>query len=74
MLANSGGVIQVRSSYNMSHDITTSLDVSWDNPLLKNRLEDLGIRTYEILEQSREQNKPTNIVAKEIVESKLKDL
>ena len=73
-LANSGGVIQVRSSYNMSHDITTSLDVSWDNPLVKDRLEDLGMRTYEILEQSREQNKPTNIVAKEIVENKLKDL
>ena len=73
-LANSGGVIQVRSSYNMSHDITTSLDISWDNPLVKDRLEDLGLRTYEILEQSRKQNKPTNIVAKEIVENKLKDL
>jgi len=73
-LANSGGVIQVRSSYNMSHDITTSLDISWDNPLVKDRLENLVLRTYEILEQSQAQNKPTNIVAKEIVENKLKDL
>jgi len=73
-LANSGGVIQVRSSYNISHDITSSLDISWDNPLVKYRLENLSLRAYEILEQSREQNKPTNIVAKEIVENKLKDL
>jgi hypothetical protein len=58
----------------MSHDITSSLDISWDNPLVKDRLEDLGLRTYEILEQSVWQQKPSNIVAKEIVENKLKDL
>jgi len=73
-LANSGGVVQVRSSYDISHDITTSLNVAWDNPLVKDRLEDLDLRAYEILEQSQEQNKPTNIVAKEIVENKLKGL
>lgn len=73
-LANSGGIVQVCSSYNISHDITTSLKTDWDHPLVKEKLENIGLKVYDLLSQSKIQNKPTNIVAKEIVEGKLKNL
>lgn len=73
-LANSGGVVQVSSSYDISHDITTSLKVDWDHPLVKDKLKNIKQRVYDILSLSQAQKKPTNIVAKEIVENKLKDL
>jgi len=73
-LANSGGIVQVCSSYNISHDITTSLKIEWDHPLVKEKLENIGLKVYDLLSQSKIQNKPTDVVAKEIVEGKLKNL
>lgn len=73
-LANSGGVLYVGSSYDISHDVTTDLSLEWSHPLIKPKLEHIGKKVYDVLKLSRETNKPTIEIAKQLVEDKLKNL
>jgi len=73
-LANSGGVLYVGSSYDISHDVTTDLSLEWSHPLIKPKLEHIGKKVYDVLKLSQETNKPTIEIAKQLVEDKLKNL
>lgn len=73
-LANSGGVLYVGSSYDISHDVTTDLSLEWSHQLIKPKLEHIGKKVYDVLKLSRETNKPTIEIAKQLVEDKLKNL
>jgi glutamate dehydrogenase/leucine dehydrogenase len=73
-LANAGGVIFISASSNVTHDITTTLDIEWNDPMVKPKLMALHEKAYDILKISQEEDKPTTKVAKEMVEKKLKGL
>lgn len=73
-LANAGGVIFISAASNISHDITTTLNIEWNDPMVKPKLLSLHEKAYDILKTSQEQDKSTTQVAKEIVDKKLKGL
>ena len=73
-LANAGGVIFISASSNISHDITTTLNIEWNDPMVKPKLLSLHEKAYDILKTSQEQDKSTTQVAKELVDNKLKGL
>jgi glutamate dehydrogenase/leucine dehydrogenase len=73
-LSNAGGVIFISAASNITHDITTTLDIEWDDPMVKPKLLALHEKAYDILKTSQEEDKPTTQVAKEMVDSKVKGL
>jgi len=73
-LANAGGVIYISAGHNISHDITIAIDIEWSDDMVKPKLEALEDKAFDILTISKKEDKPTVQVAKELVETKLKDL
>ena len=73
-LSNAGGVIFISAASNITHDITATLNIEWNDQMVKPKLLSLHEKAYDVLKTSQEQDKPTTQVAKEMVDKKLKGL
>jgi len=67
-------VIFISAASNISHDITTTLNIEWDDPMVKPKLLSLHEKAYDVLKTSQDEDKSTTQVAKEMVDNKLKGL